>query len=354
MAYYRADENLPEVVPDASPEAIPKHAAAQYPNHLHDQNAKYPVILDDSPKFVGAPNPSPPPFSAVSPYTETLVPGSPFGGPPPAESQAPAKTMCGLRKRNFWILFVLVLVVLAAALGGGIGGGLAANKGSEAAASAGSDGTDQGEETPRYACSLAFTPVLQTYKTFFQPILNAGVRNPTSRTCQNLKTNQRAPSAFSPLSAVNLQQKPAKIPMPPTRPHPRKQSQAHHRHPTLPRRFASSTKPSRPTRSPSRRGPRRISRARYRQSTAPRASSSLASKPSATYGYPTRRRAASPFATTSACGAKSFTGTSRADRFLASSSTATGRKRRILAQSDLMSIEEEKEIVQCDAIDGEM
>ncbi|CAI4214146.1 unnamed protein product [Parascedosporium putredinis] len=281
MAYYRADENLPEVVPDASPEAIPKHAAAQYPNHLHDHNAKYPVILDDSPKFVGAPNPSPPPFSAVSPYTETLVPGSPFGGPPPAESQAPAKTICGLRKKNFWILFVLVLVVLAAALGGGIGGGLAANKGSKAAASAGSDGADQGEET------ASESPT------------ETGQDAEATHTAASTQTKSSTSSAPDPSETIRFLNE--------TIPTDTFAFQAWSK-----KNFQGEVSPIYRTEGLFKFGFEAVSYIWLPNSTA----------------------CCVTFATTLACGAKNFTATSRADRFLASSSTATGRKRRILAQSD--------------------
>lgn len=42
--------------------------------------------------------------------------------PPPYEQP---KSICGLRKRTFWILIVVAIVVVAAAVGGGIGGALA-------------------------------------------------------------------------------------------------------------------------------------------------------------------------------------------------------------------------------------
>ncbi|SPO04636.1 uncharacterized protein DNG_07321 [Cephalotrichum gorgonifer] len=146
----RFDENLPEVVPDSGPEAIPRHAQAQYANQLNDQNPKYPVLYDQSPKVPvdesatlpatkeeailpakldDSPTSATPvsPYAAVTPYAETLA----AGGQEPAGSAsnlaAPAEErICGLKKRMFWIIVVVAVIVIAAALGGGIGGGLAA------------------------------------------------------------------------------------------------------------------------------------------------------------------------------------------------------------------------------------
>ncbi len=37
---------------------------------------------------------------------------------------SPAATICGLRKRTFWIVFSVCLIVIAGAIGGGVGGAL--------------------------------------------------------------------------------------------------------------------------------------------------------------------------------------------------------------------------------------
>ncbi|KEZ40891.1 hypothetical protein SAPIO_CDS7889 [Scedosporium apiospermum] len=118
------DENLPEVVPDSSPEVIPKNATAFYENHLGDRYPKYPVIADDTPKYVGGYEASAT-ADPVSPYPDSPAPSHGYeqaqaaGYPlPPAE-----KKILGLKKRTFWIVAITVLIILAAALGGGLGGG---------------------------------------------------------------------------------------------------------------------------------------------------------------------------------------------------------------------------------------
>lgn len=47
----------------------------------------------------------------------------------------PAQTICGLRKRTFWILLGVALVVVAAAVGGGVGGALASRSSNDATTS---------------------------------------------------------------------------------------------------------------------------------------------------------------------------------------------------------------------------
>lgn len=50
------------------------------------------------------------------------------------EDAKPA-TICGLRKRTFWIVVVVAIVIIAAAVGGGVGGALGSNKSSNKASS---------------------------------------------------------------------------------------------------------------------------------------------------------------------------------------------------------------------------
>jgi len=46
----------------------------------------------------------------------------------PTNEKAAEPTICGLRRRSFWLLLVVVLVVIAASVGGGIVGGIAAGR----------------------------------------------------------------------------------------------------------------------------------------------------------------------------------------------------------------------------------
>ncbi|CAI4214167.1 unnamed protein product [Parascedosporium putredinis] len=130
------DEHLPEVVPDQSPQALPKEAAPQYEAHLGEKDPKYPVLPEDVPK------------QAIDPYgspeTVGAVPVSPHGTP--ASPIKEEKRILGLKRKTF-IIFIVALVVLAAALGGGLGGGLA--KKSKGSNTAGQDGEEsQDEPTP--------------------------------------------------------------------------------------------------------------------------------------------------------------------------------------------------------------
>src|SRR5690606_19605294 len=127
MSYmYRPDENLPEVVPDSSPQAIPKDAAPLYEDLLSERYPKYPVVYDDAPKIAVG-------HEAV----EHEVAGHGAIGPQaksPADLPPAEKGIWGLKKKTFWIIAIAVLVILAAALGGGLGGGLAARNSRASAA----------------------------------------------------------------------------------------------------------------------------------------------------------------------------------------------------------------------------
>lgn len=157
-----ADENLPEVVPDSSPQVLSNRDAFLAHEHLTEKDPKY--VAETSPrpeerdlKYAvagqeggaesaglvkgddGVWRPAAP-VSALSP-TETNA-GTPDAqadsGAAAAEEgradQAPGKEeakVCGMRKRTFWIVLVGAIVVVLAAIGGGVGGGLSArNSGS--------------------------------------------------------------------------------------------------------------------------------------------------------------------------------------------------------------------------------
>lgn len=63
-----------------------------------------------------------------------------------AQPQA-ARTICGLRKRTFWILMIVAIVVIAAAVGGGVGGALA----SRSSSNSNSNSNDNNAQTPEYS-----------------------------------------------------------------------------------------------------------------------------------------------------------------------------------------------------------
>jgi len=133
------DENLPEVVPDTSPQALERN-----PNQA-DERDKYPVYYDNAPKI---PNEA---YQHYDPNSYPATAMSPDGSIPwehvstTAEETAagdhgnyPQHRICGLRRRAFYIILALTLVIIAVAVGGGVGGGLASarsREGSDAAES---------------------------------------------------------------------------------------------------------------------------------------------------------------------------------------------------------------------------
>ena len=150
-----ADENLPEVVPDSSPEVLSGRDAYLAHEHLAEKDPKY--IADSSPrpgerdlKFAvdgqeGAKGEEgvwqdgvwrPATASPISPAGEGVSPD--VDEDPHAAEEARggegggagkgADKVCGMRKRTFWIVLVAAIVIVVAAIGGGVGGGLSAKK----------------------------------------------------------------------------------------------------------------------------------------------------------------------------------------------------------------------------------
>lgn len=79
--------------------------------------------------------------------------------------QAAPQTICGLRKRTFWILLGVALVIVAAAVGGGVGGALASKSSSESSKSpsdsnsnSNSDSTSGATQSPTQSSSTAPPP----------------------------------------------------------------------------------------------------------------------------------------------------------------------------------------------------
>jgi hypothetical protein len=144
-------DNFPEVVPDTSPEFAQQR-------RYYTETDKYPAYYDTAPKL-----PYEPPYPGMpspeqhyhQPWTGGEHPGSAMISPnsslpwqsfgPDADDQQtfvgseaqPDKRICGIRKRLFIIIAMVVgLVVVGAAVGGGVGGSMAARQGSDEAAAA--------------------------------------------------------------------------------------------------------------------------------------------------------------------------------------------------------------------------
>ena len=90
----------------------------------------------------------------ASPSTTT---GSPSKGARSDWSVEPSgeETICGLRKRTFWILTLLSLIIMAAGIGGGIGGGLAKMKSNDNGAAAAAATTTKATPTTTKAKASA-------------------------------------------------------------------------------------------------------------------------------------------------------------------------------------------------------
>ena len=59
----------------------------------------------------------------------------PFSTEPPHQVLGPdllleqkPRTICGLRRKTFWLLIVIIILILAGAIGGDVGGSAAANR----------------------------------------------------------------------------------------------------------------------------------------------------------------------------------------------------------------------------------
>jgi hypothetical protein len=151
------DEHLPEVVhpqpqPTSYPEVVPNSAQEYY---VGSDKHLYPVQYDDAPKLLheGPPDPygqqhyyqQPGDANAYSAYgvsPDGSVPWQSFppgGGPDQTghdgSAPEPEKRICGLGKRRFILIAVIIgIVVVAAAVGGGVGGSMASRKASSDAA----------------------------------------------------------------------------------------------------------------------------------------------------------------------------------------------------------------------------
>jgi len=124
------DENLPEVVPDQSPQALTEQQADLRHDQLEERDPKYPAIFDDAPKYA-----APDAAHLENEQTRDSMhhPSSPSHAVSGKEVEAGVQGrqtvhVCGLTKRLFWTLIAIVVIVLAAAIGGGVGGAMAKSR----------------------------------------------------------------------------------------------------------------------------------------------------------------------------------------------------------------------------------
>ena len=130
---YPPDENLPEVVPDQSPQVLSAVEARYFAPELDVRDPKYPVTYDNAPKYTAPLETYPSVGGHPQDYTSPVssIPWEPAstGGDRSAfgtyESKNKEQRICGLKKRVFWILLVIAMIVVAAGVGGGVGGGIA-------------------------------------------------------------------------------------------------------------------------------------------------------------------------------------------------------------------------------------
>jgi len=160
------DENLPEVVPDTSPQALTR-AEAYWRQRKNEGDAKFAVVYESdttSPKYyfdptqnqgavaVGANGTPISPSPIYTPAPPTGYSDPTLLGETDPESGHGRQRVCGLRRKTFLILLAVLIVVLVAAIGGGVGGAAASRKKKQdtaaEAALSGEDDPASGEATP--------------------------------------------------------------------------------------------------------------------------------------------------------------------------------------------------------------
>jgi hypothetical protein len=149
------DDNLPEVVQPQQPFETDGGAPPQVVSHSDNaQNTwhgserdKYPVVYDAAPKYVDDVPPKVPPKvgayeGATSPQLwspESLPSASPataaatLSTSEPPQASKPERTICGLKRRTFFIVAGIVSIILLGAIVGGAVGGTVSKKSSETA-----------------------------------------------------------------------------------------------------------------------------------------------------------------------------------------------------------------------------
>lgn len=161
-----ADENLPEVVPDSSPQALSSRDAYLAQQQLGEKDPKY--IAETSPrpeerdlKFAavdGEGNPQSPdlvkgedgvwrpaPVSALSPTDTNAITPDPAAaeGGRAGEEAVKEKKVCGMKRRTFWIVVAVALVIAGVAIGVGVGVGVKAQKSSSSSPEPSDEGKDE-------------------------------------------------------------------------------------------------------------------------------------------------------------------------------------------------------------------
>jgi hypothetical protein len=124
----RHEDNLPEVRADNSPQVLSNSEVEFKRKYFEEQEPKYPVIYDDTPKTIVLAEEAPP---SALPAT-TAVESAPEAGGPPVEE----KKIWGLKRRMFFVILAAILVVIAIAVGGGVGGAMASKSKSKSKSAA--------------------------------------------------------------------------------------------------------------------------------------------------------------------------------------------------------------------------
>ncbi|KAL2753016.1 hypothetical protein ACRALDRAFT_1078027 [Sodiomyces alcalophilus JCM 7366] len=181
------DENLPEVVPDMSPQALSQ--AELYARHgLEGGEGKYPYTHHDGIEHV-------PPgdgwdvhkevVSPLSPDPHTPVGGAASAGFPPP----PTPRICGVKRKTFWILLAVAgVVIIAVAVGAGVGATRGGGGG-------GGDAQEQEQEpstTPSAASSAEPTA------TSSSTDMTSSTPSSTSSTSTSTRTSTSSPAEPTP------------------------------------------------------------------------------------------------------------------------------------------------------------
>lgn len=135
----RYSENLPEVVPDSSPQPL-THTEEYERRGLDQGDQKYTVIYDLNTPKIATSDPTvgdgTTPTSPAPAYRAAVagVDGAPssagsispdvedFGKREKALAGSGERKILGLKRRTFFIILIAVVLVIAAAIGGGVGG----------------------------------------------------------------------------------------------------------------------------------------------------------------------------------------------------------------------------------------
>lgn len=110
---FHHEDNLPEVRPDNSPQALSPPEALFKKHYFEEQEPKFPVVYDDTPKTAV--------FAEISPWESPVTPAE-------RAPEAKDKKICGIQRRQFFITIVVLLVITTIAVGAGVGLTIGAKK----------------------------------------------------------------------------------------------------------------------------------------------------------------------------------------------------------------------------------